>query len=248
VLRIRTSHGLTRAIALRYTATSWAQALKPREVLDTTTTPTGESLVLARERGHCVIRMAGVPLMTSATYGSEQAMASIAAEALGERPRARVLVGGLGMGFTVRAALDSFQRDARITVAELLPPLVGYNRGVLGHLADHPLRSRRVRLFQGDVRIQLQKGGWDAILMDVDNGPDALTSPDNASLYGDDGVALMARSLTRGGLLVVWSAYPDRRFAARLRRADLRCETRRVHARGAIRKGPRHTLFIAQSP
>jgi len=152
------------------------------------------------------------------------------------------------MGFTVRAAIDSFGRGARITVAELLPPLVGYNRGVLGPLADHPLRSRRVRLFEGDVRLPLQKGGWDAVLMDVDNGPEALTSPDNASLYGNDGVVLMAKSLTAGGVLVVWSASPDRRFAARLKRAGLRCETQRVHARGAIRKGPKHTLFVARAP
>lgn len=226
--------------------------MKPREVLDRTTTPDGEPVELAREAGHYVIRVAGVPLMSSARTGSEQAMARVAAEALAvsstPKRRLRVLVGGLGMGFTLRAALDAFGDQATITVAELLPALVEYNRGVLGDLAGRPLADRRVRLFEGDVRAMLARGGWHAVLMDVDNGPDAFTASSNASLYGDAGAASMARSLAPGGVLVVWSAYPDPAFERRLRRAGLHCEVRRVHARGDVKKGGRHTLFVASRP
>jgi spermidine synthase len=223
--------------------------MKPREVLNRTTTPDGEPLELAREAGHYVIRVAGVPLMSSARTGSEQAMARVAAEELAAssspKRAPRVLVGGLGMGFTVRAALDTFGDQATITVAELLPALVEYNRGVLGDLAGCPLADRRVHLFEGDVRAMLARGGWDAVLMDVDNGPDAFTASSNASLYGDVGAGLMARSLEPGGVLVVWSAYPDPGFERRLRRAGLRCEIQRVHARGDVKKGGRHILFVA---
>lgn len=222
--------------------------MKPREVLDRTTTPDGEPLELAREAGHLVIRVSGVPLMSSAAYGSEQAMADEAFARLGERKRAKVLVGGLGMGFTLRAALDVFPADAQITVAELLPALITYNRGPLASLADHPLDDRRTRLFEGDVRVPLRKRGWDAVLMDVDNGPDAFTAKANGSLYGRQGVALMSRSLNPGGVLVVWSAYASPRFEADLRRAGLRVEVERVRARTKARKGAWHTLFIGRAP
>jgi spermidine synthase len=220
-------------------------AMKPREVLDRTTTPDGRRLELAREGVHYVIRVDGVALMSSAAHGSEEAMARVAAEALGARPGARVLVGGLGLGFTLRAALDAFP-DATVTVAELLPPLVGYNRGALADLARRPLDDPRVRLFEGDVRVPLGAGGWDAVLLDVDNGPEAFTTSANASLYDDAGAALLARALAPGGVLVVWSAGPSPAFERRLRRAGLACDTRRARARD--RKGATHTLFVARAP
>lgn len=221
--------------------------MKPREVLDRTTTPDGEPLELVKEGGHFVIRVAGAALMSSAVHGSEEAMARVAVETIGMRPRPRLLVGGLGMGFTLRAALDALGSDARVTVAELLPAVVTYNRGVLGGLARHPLSDRRVRLFEGDVRVPLAEGGWDAVLMDVDNGPDAFTTSTNKSLYGDRGVTLMAGALSPCGVLVVWSAYPSRQFERRLRRAGLRTETLSVRARGEVRKGSKHTLLIGRS-
>lgn len=219
--------------------------MRPREILDQTTTPDGEPLELVIEGGHFVLRVANKPLMSSAAYGSEQAMARVAFEAIGERPRPRILVGGLGMGFTLRAALDVFGKKAQVTVAELLPALVRYNLGVLGALAKHPLSDNRTTLFEGDVRVPLAEGGWDAVLMDVDNGPDAFTTGDNATLYGDAGARLMAGSLAPGGVLVVWSAYPSRSFERTLRRAGLRCETRRVRAREGS-KGSKHVLFVAR--
>ncbi len=221
--------------------------MKPREVLDRTTTPDGEPLELAIEAGHHVIRVRGAALMSSATYGSEQAMASVAAEVLGERPKCRVLIGGLGMGFTCRAALDTFGADAEVTVAELLPALIDYNIGSLGPLADHPLQDARTRLLEGDVRIALEVGGWDVILMDVDNGPEAFTRRGNAGLYEPEGIALMTRALTAGGVVVVWSATSSPRFEGKLKRAGLRVESRRVYARGNANKGPKHTLFVGQS-
>ncbi|HKU41071.1 MAG TPA: hypothetical protein VJR89_23070 [Polyangiales bacterium] len=219
-----------------------------RAILDTTTTPDGQTLELAIEAGHYVIRIGGIPLMSSATYGSEQAMAHVAAEVLGAHPRPRVLIGGLGMGFTLRAALDVFGPGARITVAELLPCIVRYSREVLGHLAQHPLRDRRVRLYEGDVRAQWTEGSWDVILMDVDNGPDAFTTASNSSLYSAESVDRFRRALLPNGVLVAWSAYPSPRFEARLRGTGMRCETRRVKARGEIRKGSTHTLYVAQAP
>jgi spermidine synthase len=220
--------------------------MKAREVLDRTETPDGRPLELARERGYFVLRVAGVPLMSSGAYGSEQRMAEIARERLPPRAAPRVLVGGLGMGFTLRAVLDTFGPRASVTVAELLPPVVAYNRGVLGHLAGHPLDDPRVELFSGDVRACLERGGWDAVLLDVDNGPDALTVPENGALYGDG--EFLARSLTPGGVLVVWSSFPSPAFLTRLRRAGLRSEELRVPKRAGARAGGRHVLFVACAP
>jgi spermidine synthase len=220
----------------------------PIEVLDTTTTPDGQTLRLSLEAGHYVIRVGGIPLMTSATYGSEQAMARVAAEFLGPQPRPRVLVGGLGMGFTLRAALDAFGPGAQVTVAELLPCIVAYSRGVLGHLAKHPLKDRRVRVHEGDVRVLLTDERWDVVLMDVDNGPDAFTTKSNASLYDVASVERLRRTLLPKGVLVTWSAYASPRFESRLRSTGMRCEVRRVKARGEIRKGATHFLYVAQAP
>jgi spermidine synthase len=222
--------------------------MRAREVLDRTHTPDNRPLELALEGGYYVIRVDHTPLMSSATFGSEQAMARIAHEMLGDRPKPRVLVGGLGMGFTLRAVLDEFGPALRVTVAELLPALVRYSREVLGHLAKHPLRDRRVRLYEGDVRVAIDEGGWDAILLDVDNGPEALTTRSNASLYGHAALERMRKSLKLGGVLVVWSAFASRDFESRLRRAGFASEVHRVRARGEIRKGATHTLFTARAP
>jgi spermidine synthase len=218
----------------------------PREVLDRTTTADGKPLELARERGHFILRVGGVPLMSSAVHGSEEAMAELAVATLAGVSAPRVLVGGLGMGFTLRAVLDHFGPAARITVAELLPEIVTYNRGVLAPLAGEPLSDPRVELFEGDVREPLARGGWDAVLLDVDNGPDALTADENRALYDDAGCAALARALAPGGVVVVWSAYESRDYERRLRRAGLRGRVEKVRARGAVKKGARHTLFVAE--
>ena len=222
--------------------------MKPREVIDRSATPDGEVLELAKEAGHFVLRLAGVPLMSSATHGSEEAMALAAAECLGARAStATVLVGGLGMGFTLRAALDAFGPQAKLTVAELLEAVVRYNRDIFGDLAQRPLDDPRVTLHAGDVRKVLGVGRWDAILLDVDNGPEAFTTRANGSLYGREGVQVMAQALKPGGVIIIWSAHQSPTFERTVRAAGLHCEARPVRARPAARKGPRHTLFLLRS-
>jgi spermidine synthase len=220
--------------------------VKPRQVLDRSTTPDGASIEIAREGDDYVIRVDHRLLMSSSASRSEEAMAGVAVDALRGRRAPRVLVGGLGMGYTLRAALDAFDRDAKIVVAELIPQIVEYNRGVLGSLAGHPLSDRRVTTYEGDVRRLLAQGGWDAVLLDVDNGPHAFTTHTNGSLYGDVGTRRLASALTTGGVLVVWSAYPSKAFERRLRRAGLDCEVRSVFRREGGRGGS-HFLFVARA-
>jgi spermidine synthase len=179
-------------------------------------------------------------------HGSEQALASLALRRL-RVPDACVLVGGLGMGFTLRATLDLLPEDATVVVAELVPAVVEWNRGALGTLAGHPLRDARVRVEFGDVADTLQSspGGFDAVLLDVDNGPDAFTATTNARLYNDQGLAAARDALKRGGVLAVWSAWEDRRFEQRLRYAGFIVDIERV--RGRLKKGgPKHTIFLAR--
>lgn len=221
--------------------------MRPREVLAQTTTPDGEPLELALEAGHHVLRVRGKALMSSATSGSEQEMARAAADAVGPGPERRVLIGGLGMGFTCRAALDAFDDDAEIVVAELLPTIVELHRSHLGALAGRPLEQARVSLRTSDVREALAQGGWHAVLMDVDNGPDAFTVRSNASLYGREGAALLAGALAPHGVVVVWSAAPSPRFEQILAATGLDVEARAVYARGDARRGSRHTLFIGKA-
>jgi len=222
--------------------------MKPRRVIDRTETPDGEPVEFAFEAGRYVLRVAGATLMTSATHASEQEMAKVAADRLEGVAAPRVLVGGLGMGFTLRAALDVFGDDAEITVAEILAPLVRYNRGELGDVAQRPLDDPRVTLYRGDVRERISHGDWDAILLDVDNGPDAFTLRDNASLYGVRGSRKLVKALRPGGVLVVWSAYPSPDYERSLRRAGLEVKTERIRARGKVQKGGLHVLFVAQKP
>lgn len=175
-------------------------------------------------------------------------MASFALEAMGRRPpKPRILIGGLGMGFTLRATLDVFPDAESVCVAELLPAVVAYNRGPLGELAGRPLDDPQVEIFEGDVRDAMSLGRWDLILLDVDNGPDPLTMKSNRSLYSLRGVRRAANSLAKGGLLVVWSAAPSSPFETRLRTAGLEVITRAVRARWPARKGPTHTLFLARN-
>jgi spermidine synthase len=221
-------------------------AMRKREVLDRSTTPDGKPLELAREGGHYAIRVGHTLLMSSAASGSEQHMAVVAREILGARRAPRILIGGLGMGCTLRAVLEQFGKDARVTVAELLPALIRYARTFLAELAGHALDDPRVELFEGDVRDALTRASWDAILLDVDNGPSALTAASNASLYGSRGTARLHRALAADGVLVVWSVSPDIRYEAQLRAAGFDCKTVRAGARAGQSKGGRHTLFVAR--
>jgi spermidine synthase len=186
--------------------------------------------------------------MNSRMHGSERALANLACERIGAKQGARVLIGGLGMGFTLAAALDALRADAEVVVAELVPEVVTWNRTLIGAPAGHPLDDRRSRVYVGDVAdlIRREPGGFDAILMDVDNGPEALVRRENDWLYGGDGLARTRAALRPGGVFAVWSATADREFSKRLRQAgfDVREHTVRPHQAG---KGPRHHVWIAGS-
>jgi len=219
--------------------------VKPWELLGQTRAPDGAELALTLRGGEYVILANGKSLMSSRMHGSEEALATFACARIRGRDEPRVLIGGLGMGFTLRATLDLLPPGALVVVAELLPAVVEWNRGPLGPLAGHPLKDRRVRVEHGDVGGLLRSGAgaFDAILLDVDNGPAAFATSTNAGLYSDAGLAAARAALREGGVLAVWSAREDRRFEQRLRYAGFRVEVERV--RGRLKQGgPRHTIFI----
>jgi spermidine synthase len=225
--------------------------VKPWEVLGRTRTPDGSSLTLTRHTTEYVILANGQRLMSSRTHGSEEALALIGCRHARTLTRPRVLVGGLGMGFTLRAALDILPPAAQILVAELVPAVVEWNRGPLGALAQHPLEDPRVHIEEGDVAAAMRsgRGRFDVVLLDVDNGPIALTASSNAGLYSRQGVAAARASLTPGGVLAVWSATSasgDDRFEQRLRDAGFSVQRERVRSR--LNKGrARHTIIVAQN-
>lgn len=222
--------------------------MKPQSTLDRVTTPDGKELVLYERDGVYTIRVDGLELMSSRAHGSEEDLAELVIGELGTR-RPRVLVGGLGMGFTLRAVLDLVPPDATVVVAELLPEVVAWNRGPLAELARSPLSDPRVSLEVVDVgRVMATRpAAFDGILLDVDNGPSALTDRRNADLYRKRGLEAARRSLGPGGVLGVWSASPDRPFERALARAGFTVRTETVRARRGT-KGPRHTIFIARAP
>jgi spermidine synthase len=179
-------------------------------------------------------------------HGSEEALATLALRRARLLEQPCVLVGGLGMGFTLRATLDLLPPSAIVVIGELVPAVVDWNRGPLGALASHPLKDTRVRVAMGDVAVTLRSSlsRFDAILLDVDNGPSAFTESGNAALYDNQGVAAAKGALTRDGVLAVWSAWEDRKFEQRLRYAGFSVQVERVRAR--LKKGgPRHTIFLA---
>ena len=223
--------------------------MKPTELLGQTRTPDGEEMALTRRDSEYVILASGKSLMSSRMHGSEEALATFACQRARTLEEPCVLVGGLGMGFTLRATLDLLPPDATVVVAELVPGVVEWNRGPLGPLAGHPLKDERVVVDVNDVAATLRAnpGQFDAILFDMDNGPAAFTASHNAGLYDDRGLAAVRRALKVGGVLAVWSAWEDRRFEQRLRHGGFTVHMERV--RGRLKKGgPRHTIFLAHSP
>lgn len=219
--------------------------MKPWELLAETSTPDGDDMRLIKQDDEFVIWVNGRTLMSSRMHGSEEALARAACAHLQGVSGARVLVGGLGMGFTLAATLALLPPDATVTVAELVPAVVEWNRGPLGACAGYPVRDRRVRIKINDVGFVLRgnTGGFDAILLDVDNGPAALTSSANQGLYDNAGVAASYAALRSGGVLAVWSAWEDRKFEQRMRFHGFETQVDRVRAR--LKKGgPRHAIFV----
>lgn len=216
------------------------------ELLDTAQEPGGAALHLYRRGAEYSIRVDRLELMNSRAHASEEALARLACAALGERAGLRVLVGGLGMGFTLRALLELLGPDARVEVAEVVPAVVDWNRGLLAHLAGRPLDDPRAAVVVDDVgRVLLSRpAAWDAVLLDVDNGPAAFGRPGNAGLYSPAGLAVAAAALSPGGVLAVWSVDPDASFRRRLWKCGFEVAEHRVHSHGE--RGRKHVIWVAR--
>ncbi|MES2289388.1 MAG: spermidine synthase [Pseudomonadota bacterium] len=222
--------------------------MKPRELLGTAVVPGGEDLRLFRRGDDFMIVLERNELMNSRMSGSEEALAEMTVARLqGAAPH--LLIGGYGMGFTLRAALAKLGADARVTVAELVPEIIAWARGPMADLARGCLDDPRVEIIERDV-VQVIADGvgrYDAILLDVDNGPDGIVHPGNDRLYSMAGLAAARDALSRGGLVAIWSAAPDAAFTRRLNTAGFHVEEVVVRAR-SNGKGPRHTIWFAQRP
>lgn len=221
----------------------------PWELLGRAVTPGGDEMALMRQSGEYVILAGGRPLMSSRMHGSEAALADVACRRAASLLDPTVLVGGLGMGYTLRATLDALPGGATVVVSELVQGVVDWSRGPLGMLAAHPLDDARTRVEVGDVAelLRASRRRFDVVLLDVDNGPSAFTTSGNAWLYGDEGLAAIKSALAEDGTLAVWSAREDRRFEQRLRYAGFAVQTVRV--RGRLKKGgPRHVIFVGRLP
>lgn len=206
----------------------------------------GKELRLYRRDEEFSIRVDNRELMNSRLHGSEDALGELACARISDCPRPQVLIGGLGMGYTLRAALQGLSAKARVIVAELIPEVVEWNRGPLGTLAGYPLRDDRVTVREADVAgiLREEQGAYDAILLDVDNGPSGLTRNENDWLYDRSGLSAAFAALRPGGVLAVWSAGPDQAFGDRLRKTGFKVEEVRARARAA-RGGSLHAIWIA---
>ena len=222
--------------------------MKPTETLARDRTPEGDELILSRRDGAYSLSVGGQELMTSRVHGSEEALARLACAAIAEKKTPRVLVGGLGFGYTLRAALDHLPRGGAVMVCEVFASLVNWNRTLIADLAGRPLEDRRVTVVRADVQTLLDgrdsHGRFDAILLDVDNGPQAFTLRSNDSLYTAEGLDRLSRSLTAGGVLAVWSSSPSPEFLRRLKKAGFEAKTENVPTRRGGKR--RDTIFLGR--
>jgi spermidine synthase len=222
----------------------------PWVLLDKAEMPDGGGELRLMQRGAEFSIIAGsIELMNSRLSGSEEALASMACARLAAAARPHVLIGGLGMGFTLRAALADLGPDARITVAELVPAVVAWARGPLAPVFGDSLADGRVSVVEDDVAAVMaaRRAAYDAILLDVDNGPEGLTRKQNDGLYDIAGLGLARSALRPGGILAVWSSAPDRSFTERLRRTGFAVEEVPVRA-NRKRRGARHMIWLATRP
>jgi spermidine synthase len=216
----------------------------PRELIDTADVPGGDPLRLIRHGNDYIIMLERNELMSTRMSGSEVALGVETCRRLGKGAIPRLLIGGYGMGFTLRAVLKEVGATAQVVVAEIVPKIIDWARGPMATLADNCLDDPRVDLRIQDVAEAIAGGSYDAILLDVDNGPDAVTRADNDGLYSAAGLATIRNALRLNGVLAVWSTAEDRAFTARLKRAGFAVEELRVRAR-ENGKGPTHTIWFA---
>lgn len=224
--------------------------MKPSVIVAETTTPDGARLSLHRRDAVFVIRIGGDELMSTLRTRSEVRLADLGCEQLGRAGRAKVLIGGLGFGFTLRRVLELVHDDVQVRVAELIPQIVAWNRAHLQSVNGALVDDARVEILIDDVYAVLagaQPGEYDAVLLDVDNGPIALVDSGNARLYVAAGLRVLSRALRAGGRAVFWSADPDRPFMARLTAAGFRATAIDSKAYANATRD-RHTLIIADWP
>ncbi len=222
----------------------------PWEEIDRAQVPGHDGEVtLLKRGGEFSIRTAGTELMNSRVKGSESELARLACSRIRRKSDLRFLIGGLGMGYTLAAALEYSGPDTRITVSELIPAVVRWNREYLGQLAGMPLDDPRVTVEEEDVGETIRKrtSAWDAILFDVDNGPEGLTRKSNDCLYGRSGLKTSFSALRTAGILGVWSSGADEPFTRRLKQCGFQTKILTVRARKRG-KGGRHTIWLARKP
>lgn len=222
--------------------------MQPRELIGIAKVPGGDELRLFRRQDDFMIVLGGNELMSSRVRGSEEALALMTCERLQDRKAPHFLIGGYGMGFTLRAALADLGPSARVTVAELVPEIIDWARGPMAALTAGCLDDPRVQLVSGDVAaaIGAARNGYDAILLDVDNGPDGLTRAANDQIYASRGLAAAKAALKPNGILAIWSAAPDTAFSRRLKQAGFAVEEASVRAR-SNGKGARHVIWFARN-
>ena len=222
--------------------------MQPWVLLDSAQVPgNGGELRLYQRGDELSISIAGRgELMNTRVHGSEDALAERTCARLANNSTARLLIGGLGMGFTLAAALQQLGAQAQVLVAELVPAVVTWNRGPLGEHAGHPLEDPRVTVREVDVAriLTAEQQAFDAILLDVDNGPEGLTHKANDWLYSVNGLNEAYTALRPQGVLAVWSAGPDQKFLQRLKKVGFEVDEVRVRAHGS--KGTRHIIWFAR--
>ena len=192
------------------------------------------------------LKGAGGILMTSRVHDSEVALAELGCAHIQGKENTKVLVGGMGMGFTLAAALKAISNSSKVVVAELVPEVIEWNKGPLGECADRPLRDNRVVVNIGDVAelFKTKQATYDSVLLDVDNGPENFTHADNNKLYSSESLQAIQQTLKPGGVLAIWSAWHDPKFPLHLKKARFKVETKTVRAHKG--KGSRHTIYLAR--
>lgn len=224
--------------------------MKQSTVLGEASIPQGGGtmqLVQGKDDFTIVLRGIRGELMSTRKHGSEDALGYLPCRKISNKETAHVLIGGLGMGFTLAAALAELGDNARVTVAELVPEVVEWNQGILGERAGRPLDDPRTNVVVTDVfkLIMENKNTYDVIALDIDNGPEGLTTPGNTGLYGREGIIATLNALVAGGVVAYWSATEDKPFHNRLSQCGFQVEKHRVYAHG--RKGARHVVYLAST-
>ena len=219
--------------------------MKPERLLDQTTTPGGQTVALYEHDGAYSIRVGGSELMSTRQHASEETVAVLGCAHLKAARKARVLIGGLGFGFTLRATLAAVPSDATVIVAELLAPVIAWNRNPELPLAHDALADRRVEVVNRDVVDVIAESAFDSIILDIDNGPAALTVESNNLLYNARGLEQMRNALRPEGCVAIWSAAPNPRFEKRFRQAGFQIEVHRARARP--NGGGWHTIFLGRA-